>query len=57
MVTGNTVSDNADGGIIIGSDGSTEARIVGNIVAGSARYGVSTYWGGSVGSDNLVTAT
>jgi parallel beta-helix repeat protein len=58
MVAGNTVSDNAQGGIIIGSDGSTTtvgARIVGNIVAGNGSYGVSTYWGGSVGSDNLVT--
>ncbi len=55
VVSANTVVDNGRGGIIVGSQsgGTTNgARIVGNILAFNGGAGLSTYWGGSAGSDN-----
>jgi hypothetical protein len=56
VVSANTVVDNREGGIIVGSQGATTtngARIVGNILAYNGGAGLSTYWGGSAGSDNI----
>ncbi len=55
IVAGNTITGNFRDGIIIGSDGSTttsNALIVNNIITNS-QAGISTYWGGSVGSGNV----
>ncbi len=55
IVAGNTIVDSFRDGVIVGSGGSnttTDALIVNNILSGN-RVGVSTYWGGSVGSNNV----
>ena len=54
-VAGNTINSVFRDGIIIGSDGSTTtsgARVVNNIIT-NARSGVTTYWGGAQGSNNV----
>ena len=45
-------------GIIVGSDGggtTTNLTIVNNVIAYNGRYGVYSFWGGSVGTGNLAT--
>ena len=57
LVAFNTIAHNAMGGIVLGSDGSsttTGARIVNNVIAHNGGAGISTYWGGAPGSDNVV---
>jgi hypothetical protein len=56
VVTHNTIAGNADDGIIVGSEDhttTTHALIVNNILADNGRYGLSTFWGGSVGHGNV----
>ncbi|HVL96839.1 MAG TPA: right-handed parallel beta-helix repeat-containing protein [Solirubrobacteraceae bacterium] len=56
VVANNTIDANYRDGIIIGSDGSTttsHATVVNNVITNS-RSAVSTYWGGAVGTGNLV---
>ena len=58
IVTENTIVGAMRDGIIVGSDGGTTTSnltIVDNVIAFNGRYGVSTYWGGSVGTGNLAT--
>ena len=57
LVAFNTIAHNGMGGIVIGSDGpstTTGARIVNNVIAHNGGEGISTFWGGQVGRDNLV---
>lgn len=56
VVAANTIVDNGQGGIVVGSDGNgttNGARIVGNIVAFNGGPGLSTYWAGATGADNV----
>jgi hypothetical protein len=56
VVAGNTIVGSFREGVVLGSDGgttSTDAVIVNNIVT-SNRGGITTYWGGSTGSGNIV---
>jgi hypothetical protein len=56
LVAHNTIVRNSLDGVIVGGDGGTtsdRARIFNNIVALNGRYGISTYWSGPVGSDDV----
>ena len=58
IVTENTIVGAFRDGIIVGSEGqgtTSNLTIVNNVIAFNGRYGVSTFWGGSVGSGNLAT--
>jgi hypothetical protein len=58
IVTENTIVGAALDGIILGSDGggtTSNLTVVNNVVAFNGRYGISTYWGGTVGTGNLAT--
>jgi hypothetical protein len=58
IVTENTIVGAMRDGIIIGSDGgttTTNLTVVNNVIAFNGRYGISTYWGGAVGTGNLAT--
>ena len=58
IVTENTIVGAFRDGIIVGSQGqetTTNLTIVNNVIAFNGRYGISTYWGGSVGTGNLAT--
>jgi hypothetical protein len=58
IITENTIVGAFRDGIIVGSDGggtTSNLTIVDNVIAFNGRYGVSTFWGGSVGSGNLAT--
>jgi Right handed beta helix region len=58
IVTENTIVGAGLDGIIVGSEGAgttTNLTIVNNVIAFNGRYGVSTYWGGTVGTGNLAT--
>jgi len=58
IITQNTIVGAFRDGIIVGSEGqqtTTNLTIVNNVIAFNGRYGISTYWGGSVGSGNLAT--
>jgi len=55
IVTENTIVGALRDGIIVGSDGATTTSnltLTNNVVAFNGRYGISTYWGGAVGSAN-----
>lgn len=55
MVVGNTIVDNEKGGIIIGGEGALTAdgtMVVNNVIAYN-KYGVRSYWSGSVGTGNV----
>jgi hypothetical protein len=57
LVANNTIAGNGMGGIVLGSDGpttATGATIVNNVIAHNGQDGFSTYWGATVGHDNLV---
>jgi hypothetical protein len=59
IVSENTIVGAMRDGIIVGSDGgttTTNLTIVNNVIAFNGRYGISTYWGGAVGTGNLATA-
>ena len=56
IVSASTVVGNGEGGIIVGSEGNgttNGARIVGNILAFNAGPGLSAFWGGIAGGDNI----
>ncbi len=56
IIAGNTITGNEAAGVVLGSDGDTTTRnalVVNNIVTAS-RGGVATYWGGRVGTGNVV---
>ena len=58
IVTENTIVGAGLDGIILGSDGggtTSNLTLVNNVVAFNGRYGISTYWGGTVGTGNLAT--
>jgi hypothetical protein len=58
IVTENTIVGAFRDGIIVGSDGAgttSNLTIVNNVIAFNGRYGISTYWGGAVGTGNLAT--
>jgi hypothetical protein len=58
IVTENTIVGAGLDGIILGSDGggtTSNLTVVNNVVAFNGRYGISTYWGGTVGTGNLAT--
>lgn len=55
VVAGNTITGNFRDGIVLGSGGATtttDALIVNNIITNN-RSAISTYWGGSVGTNNI----
>jgi len=55
VIASNTIVANREDGLLIGSEGSeatTNAIVVNNILAFNGRYGLSTYWGGAVGTGN-----
>ncbi len=55
VIAGNTITGNFREGIIIGSDGgttTTDATIVNNVIT-SSEIGISTFWGGEVGTNNV----
>lgn len=56
VVTGNTVVGSGRSGIIVGGESSTSDGnvVVNNVVAFNKDYGVRVYWGGPVGSGNVV---
>ena len=56
LIADNTITDNYRDGIVIGSDGGTTATdtlVVNNILAGN-RAPVSSFWGGTPGTGNVV---
>jgi len=56
ILTENTIVGALRDGIIVGSDGATTTEyltITNNVVAFNGRYGISTYWGGAVGTGNV----
>jgi hypothetical protein len=58
IVADNTIVGAFRDGIVVGSDGGTTTSnltIVNNILAFNGRYGISTFWGGTVGAGNLAT--
>jgi hypothetical protein len=58
IVTENTIVGALLDGVILGSDGAgttTNLTLVNNVIAANGRYGVSTFWGGAVGSGNVAT--
>jgi hypothetical protein len=58
IVTENTIVGAFRDGIIVGSEGggtTSNLTIVNNVIAFNGRYGISTYWGGTVGTGNLAT--
>jgi hypothetical protein len=58
IVTENTIVGAFRDGIIVGSDGggtTSNLTIVNNVIAFNGRYGISTYWGGTVGTSNVAT--
>jgi Right handed beta helix region len=58
IVTENTIVGAGLDGIILGSDGggtTSNLTLVNNVVAFNGRYGISTYWGGTVGTGNVAT--
>jgi Right handed beta helix region len=58
IVTENTIVNALLDGIILGSDGggtTSDLTIVNNVLAFNHRYGVSTFWGGAVGTGNVAT--
>ena len=58
IVTENTIVGAFRDGIIVGSQGggtTTNLTIANNVIAFNGRYGISTYWGGAVGTGNLAT--
>ena len=58
IVTQNTIVGAFRDGIIVGSQGeraTTNLTIVNNVIAFNGRYGISTYWGGVVGTGNVAT--
>jgi hypothetical protein len=58
IVTENTIVGAMLDGIILGSGGggsSTNATLANNVVAFNGRYGISTFWGGAVGTGNVAT--
>jgi len=58
IVTENTIVGAGLDGIILGSDGAgttSNLTLVNNVVAFNGRNGISTYWGGTMGTGNLAT--
>jgi hypothetical protein len=58
IITENTIVGAFRDGIIVGSEGAgttTNLTIANNVIAFNGRYGISTYWGGAVGTGNLAT--
>jgi len=58
IVTENTIVGAGLDGIILGSDGAgttSNLTLVNNVVAFNGRYGISTYWGGTMGTGNVAT--
>jgi len=58
IVTENTIVGALRDGIIVGGDGggtTTNLTIVNNVMAFNGRYGISTFWGGIVGTGNVAT--
>jgi hypothetical protein len=57
IVTENTITGNGRSGIILGGEDTTsnDNVLANNIVAFNDEYGIRTYWGGPVGTDNLAT--
>jgi hypothetical protein len=58
IVTENTIVGAGLDGIIVGSDGggtTSNLTLVNNVVAFNGRNGISTYWGGTMGTGNLAT--
>ena len=56
IVTENTITGAMRDGIIIGSDGTTTTStltLTNNVVAYNGRYGIATYWGGTIGTGNV----
>jgi len=58
IVTENTIVGAGLDGIILGSDGggtTSNLMLVNNVVAFNGRNGISTYWGGTMGTNNVAT--
>ena len=58
IITENTIVGAFRDGIIVGGDGggvTTNLTIANNVIAFNGRYGISTFWGGYVGTGNLAT--
>src|SRR5262245_35577809 len=58
ILTQNTIVGALLDGIIVGSEGqqtTTSLTVVNNVIAFNGRYGISTYWGGPVGTGNQAT--
>jgi hypothetical protein len=55
IVASNTIVGNGRSGIILGGEATTSSHnvIANNIIADNSEYGVRSYWGGSVGTDNV----